>query len=243
VSNNNTKGLVTYAGLGLLLVIPALHLSAQKKKPATGKTPHSTIAGCYGANGTDVRESLCLFEKHRFLYARSYGAVDQLGKGTWIQHKDTVFITSDNMGPKFKIRNSVDEKVPAGKLQLLFAFSDRFIPSIVYGFTTDSSGLDTMQLMTPKGRDTEQGVVVTIDQPVGAHLLVQHQLFDKTFFDYVIPAGTNSLVIEPGEGIGRPEFKGRAYILKGKMLVDVEMPEHVLKYGGKITEELRKLSY
>ena len=95
----------------MLSLIPALLALAQAP---------STLPGIYRSQQMEVAAALELTEDHRFRYALEYGAVSELGEGTWTSDGKTVRLTSTPMpkAPGFEIVR--DDPAPAGELWVEF---------------------------------------------------------------------------------------------------------------------------
>lgn len=80
----------------------------------------ATLPGIYRSQQIEVAAALELTEDHRFRYALEYGAVSELGEGTWTSDGKTVRLTSAPMPkpPSFEIVR--DDPAPAGELWVEF---------------------------------------------------------------------------------------------------------------------------
>ena len=95
----------------ILVLIPALLALA----PAP-----SALPGIYRSQQIEVAAALELTEDHRFRYALEYGAVSELGEGSWSTDGKTVRLTSAPMpkAPSFEIVR--DDPAPPGELWVNF---------------------------------------------------------------------------------------------------------------------------
>ena len=95
----------------MLSLVPALLAFAQAP---------STLPGIYRSQQMEVGAALELTEDHRFRYALEYGAVSELGEGTWSTDGKTVRLTSAPMpkAPSFEIVR--DDPAPPGELWVEF---------------------------------------------------------------------------------------------------------------------------
>ena len=80
----------------------------------------ATLPGIYRSQQMEVGAALELTEDHRFRYALEYGAVSELGEGTWSTDGKTVRLTSAPMpkAPSFEIVR--DDPAPPGELWVEF---------------------------------------------------------------------------------------------------------------------------
>ena len=95
----------------MLSLIPALLALA----PAP-----STLPGNYRSQQMEMAAALELTADHRFRYALEYGAVSELGEGSWTSDGKTVRLTSAPMpkAPSFEIVR--DDPAPPGELWVKF---------------------------------------------------------------------------------------------------------------------------
>jgi hypothetical protein len=95
----------------MLSLIPALLALA----PAP-----STLPGIYRSQQMEMAAALELTADHRFRYALEYGAVSELGEGSWTSDGKTVRLTSTPMpkAPSFAIVR--DDPAPPGELWVKF---------------------------------------------------------------------------------------------------------------------------
>jgi hypothetical protein len=80
----------------------------------------ATLPGIYRSQQIEVGAALELTEDHRFRYALEYGAVSELGEGSWASDGKTVRLTSAPMpkAPSFEIVR--DDPAPPGELWVDF---------------------------------------------------------------------------------------------------------------------------
>ena len=80
----------------------------------------ATLPGVYRSQQMEVGAALELTEDHRFRYALEYGAVSELGEGSWSSDGKTVRLTSAPMpkAPSFEIVR--DDPAPPGELWVTF---------------------------------------------------------------------------------------------------------------------------
>ena len=80
----------------------------------------ATLPGIYRSQQMEVGAALELTEDHRFRYALEYGAVSELGEGTWTSDGKSVRLTSAPMpkAPSFEIVR--DDPAPRGELWVEF---------------------------------------------------------------------------------------------------------------------------
>jgi hypothetical protein len=80
----------------------------------------ATLPGVYRSQQMEVGAALELTEDHRFRYALEYGAVSELGEGSWTSDGKTVRLTSAPMpkAPSFEIVR--DDPAPPGELWVTF---------------------------------------------------------------------------------------------------------------------------
>ena len=78
------------------------------------------LPGIYRSQQIEVAAALELTQDHRFRYALEYGAVSELGEGSWTTDGKTVRLTSDPMpkAPSFEIVR--DDPAPPGELWVNF---------------------------------------------------------------------------------------------------------------------------
>ena len=95
----------------MLILVPVAAALAQA--PAA-------LPGIYRSQQFEVGAALELTEDHRFRYALEYGAVSELGEGSWTSDGKTVRLTSAPMpkAPSFEIVR--DDPAPPGELWVTF---------------------------------------------------------------------------------------------------------------------------
>jgi len=95
----------------MLLLVPVAAALAQA--PAA-------LPGIYRSQQIEVGAALELTEDHRFRYALEYGAVSELGEGSWTSDGKSVRLTSAPMpkAPSFEIVR--DDPAPPGELWVTF---------------------------------------------------------------------------------------------------------------------------
>jgi hypothetical protein len=215
-----------------LLVLPAMRLSAQK----VDMKNNTLTTGCYNASQMEIAEELCIFDNHRFIYAMSYGAVDQFSKGVWEQHNDTLYLTSDKQAPKFVVSASNDTTVPSGKMLLLFGFNYQHAPYLIFQFAEHPS----MDAIPAPLKERSGGFEALVDQPVYRRLKILHSMYDTAFSDFPVPPDANKLYIIPGDGLGRLQFNREALLISKDVLESVTNKDHRFIFSGKPPEEAGK---
>ncbi|TWF34950.1 hypothetical protein FHW36_110150 [Chitinophaga polysaccharea] len=213
----------------LLLLIMESPVQAQKAFPV--------IPGYYNASRMEVAEELCVFDNNRFVYAMSYGALDQFVKGVWIQQHDTIYLSTDPVKSKYVVTSSTDKKVPAGKLLLVFKFNYRHAPYINFSFSPHPAPTDP-----PAMTQTAEGFETLVNSPASRHLYLVHTMYDTGYSEYILPDKVNKLYIAPGDGLGKPVFQNIPFLVGDSCLINIRDENRRFSYQGPVAEKDKVLA-
>ncbi|MBC9908853.1 hypothetical protein [Chitinophaga varians] len=199
---------------------------------AYGQQQPHVLPGYYNASRMEVAEELCIFENNRFVYAMSYGALDVFVKGMWTQQHDTIYLSTDKVKGKYVVTSSTDEKVPAGKMLLIFKFGYQHAPYINFSFTSPP-------VTTPHPEMTQvaEGFQLLINQPASRQLWLVHTMYDTEFSAYTLPEKVNKVVIGPGDGLGKPVFNNIPFLVSDSCVININDEHRKFRYTGPVSEE------
>lgn len=197
-----------------------------------GQKQPRVIPGYYNASRMEVAEELCIFENNRFVYAMSYGALDIFVRGAWTQQHDTIYLSTDKVKSKYFLAFSLDKKVPAGKLLLVFKFGYQHAPYLNFSFASHP-----VVAGHPGMTQVAEGFQTLVDMPVSRQLWLIHTMYDAEFSAYALPANVNKVVIAPGDGLGKPVFHNMPFLLGDSCVINLNDEQRKFRYTGPVSAE------
>lgn len=199
---------------------------------AQGQKYSRVMPGYYNASRMEVAEELCIFENNRFVYAMSYGALDVFVKGIWTQQHDTIYLSTDKVKGKYVLTSSTDEKVPTGKMLLVFKFGYQHAPYINFSFAPHPAVTEH-----PEMTQTTEGFETLVNQPASRHLWLIHTMYDTEFSEYTLPENVNKVLIAPGDGLGKPVFNSIPFLVGDSAVININDDHRKFRYTGPVSEE------
>lgn len=129
--------------LAISMFVHAL-LFAQDNKQAGNK-----YAGYYNGSRHELAQELVLLPDHRFIYSSSYGASDELLRGKWEVHNDTLLMLEEIIERQpFVVYGRYNDTITQGRLFAFNNYSQNL--EIVFGFDSGTAVDSFRRLFSPE---------------------------------------------------------------------------------------------